>query len=74
MTGSLRLNWGLNLGLGLFCAVIVIAEAGLSNLSLVVGQLVPAFAKSEVQSSARSWEVLAATRSGNRKILPLKEV
>lgn len=58
----------------LFRTGIVIAGAGLSNLSMVVGQLVPAFAKSEVQSSARSLEVLAATRSGNRKILPLKEV
>ena len=74
MTGSLGLNGGLNLGLLLFCADAVLTGAGVSNLSMVVGRLVPAFAKFEVQSSARRWEVLAATRSGKREILPLKKV
>lgn len=74
MTGGLGLKGELNLGLLLFCAGAVLTGAGVSNLSMVVGQLVPAFAKLEVQSSARSWEVLAATSSGSREILPLKEV
>ena len=74
MTGSLGLDGGLNLGLLLFCAAAVLTGAGVSNLSMVVGQLVPAFAKLEVQSSSRSWEVLAATRSENREIRPLKEM
>lgn len=73
MTGGLRLNGGLNLSLLLFCAGAILRGAGVSNLSKVVGLLVPAFAKLEVQSSARSWEMLAAAGSGNREILPLKE-
>lgn len=72
-TGGLRLDWGLNLDLSLFCAGAILTGAGVSNHSKMVGLLVPAFAKLEVQSSARSWEVLAAARSGNREILPLKE-
>lgn len=74
MTGSLGLNGGLNSGLLLFSAGAVLTGAGVSNFSMVVGELVPAFAELEVQSSARSWEVLANPKSGNREILSLKEV
>lgn len=73
MTGSLELNGGLNSGLLLFCAAAELTEAGVSNLSIMVAQLVPAFAKLEVQSAARSWQVLAALGSGNRE-MSLKEV
>lgn len=74
MTGSLGLKGGQNSGLLLFCAGAVLTGAGVSSLSVVVGLLVPAVAELEVQSSTRVWEVLTATRGGNREILPLQEV
>lgn len=58
-----------------FCSVLVLySQEQASAIFMLLGQLVPAFAKFEVQSSTRSWEVLAAPRSGNREMLPLKEV
>lgn len=67
MTENLGLTEGLNVGPALFYAGAVLTGAWVGYLSMVVDQLVPAFAKLDVQCSARSWEVLAAAQSGNKE-------